>query len=974
MANFTELGPFCTAATTFWRNNTLPGGERVVLVDAMSQDLRVTLRNLTLANALRRITPARLVVLTGADKDWRQTLWTSFDAGVLSEISMAYGAAEVIDVHTLVDSLTGDRPPHEFVVAGTTFRTGELRTEVGPATLDEIVQASAARVYQLPRISPEERGSARYRKLRARGERFSQLYDALFAEFDPVALVTGSVDYIHWGLAVESAQRAGVPVVHVQSTGTFKAYASFPDNERGDLTYRGELTKQIGQYFEEHVWSRRKELQRAAELTTWRNKFNLGRPSWWRGRGDISAMEIRTNAERAELRTHAMQRWGLDPDKPVVGVFVPALSDALDTNVEVFADAAAWLEQTAAYAARHDEVNWLFLDHPSQPQFDRTGFFASVAARHADASQLCFAGSWDLSKNVMWSLVDLGVTVRGSIGNELPAYGIACVQAGWSEWSELGFGPLATDADDYWRILDESLTGLVAGEPLITDQQIEKARLWMWFYRAATDVPSVFVQQWELGEADALFHTLRMTMQYVEADDDPVFEAVRRMWTGKQPFLTRFDLPALEPGALEVSTGEPGETAVVDPDANDAHPRLLTAYDRRIPAITVPGTLARGDDPALHLVDGLARGVSVLGRFGRSPALFGVEVDPGEAGPAIPVTLTVTLDDVSLTWWQQRAPGAPETADPTAARVLLVRALGKTRSAVVLDRGGKGAGRSRPVAFEVDRAEIERAGLLTVELVDASPSLPVWAARSVEPYGVIGVVVTGLALDEPVAVVADGAAYNGLFVVDDGSAEQVIRPVMTKPPAGEPAVVEPAAPAASANVPARPGDGPTVQPSTHTLPPPEPRTRGGRWAARWKTRMQAEARINGAAGTGEARRDRPVKPVPALDAAAEPKKKSRQPVRRDVLGELIADLLRDKRMIVRAVSLIDGTEQRLAVRAGAGNDLAVTLDPALQRPVLLRLDIAEDELATAPELTRYGVVWHVVTPHPDESGAAGDQE
>jgi hypothetical protein len=65
----TNFPPFLDTASTFWRNNVLPTSERVILVEAMSQDLRVTLRNLTVANALRRIEPARIIVYSGADED-----------------------------------------------------------------------------------------------------------------------------------------------------------------------------------------------------------------------------------------------------------------------------------------------------------------------------------------------------------------------------------------------------------------------------------------------------------------------------------------------------------------------------------------------------------------------------------------------------------------------------------------------------------------------------------------------------------------------------------------------------------------------------------------------------------------------------------------------------------------------------------------------------------------------------------------
>ncbi|WP_063822765.1 hypothetical protein [Kribbella flavida] len=540
MTDAPEFSLFCTTAFEFWQRNLLPGDERVILVEAMSQDIRVTLRNLTVANALRRFVPARLVVFTGADDDWNEILWTFFDAEALEALSRAYGAVDVIDIHDLVDSRIGNPEPGDLRVAGKDLPVPGSGIE--PAVLDEIVRATVSRVLKIPRVTDEVRAGAKYAQVHQRSTEFSNIYDALFAGLDPIALVTSHVDYNHWGLAVESATRFGVPTVHVQSTGTFKAYTLFPETRRGAATFRAELTHQIAEFFEQYVWGNRERLRSSAELTAWRLKGNWGKPSWWRG-GAMSAIEIQTPPERLAVREHALARFGFDPDKPVVAVYNHALSDAPRTNIEIFDDLAAWYEATADYAAKREDVNWLFIDHPNQYLYDGTGFFDSLKDKHA-GSPMAFVPSLALSKNVMWSLVDLGITVRGSISNELPAFGIPAIQAGWSEWSQCGFTMVAEDVDDYWARLDSSLESLLAGRPLLTDEQIERARLWAWFYRSGTDVSTPLVQHWEMGRTEHLLNAVMVAMQHVEADADPAFTAVRRMWARKDPFLTRIDLTA----------------------------------------------------------------------------------------------------------------------------------------------------------------------------------------------------------------------------------------------------------------------------------------------------------------------------------------------------------------------------------------------------------------------------------------------
>ena len=524
MAESKELGPFCRAAAKFWSGTARPAGDDVVLVELMSQDLRVAIRNLTLASALCRTNPARMVVLTG----------TSKDDDPRTALAEAYGAADVVDVHGLVDALMHDAKVAPFVVAGRTVDLGAPAEPIAGDILATFVDATAALAHKAPRLGAEERQGPRYQRIKERAQVYSRLYDALCAGLEPAALVTSSVDYTHTGLAAESARRAGVPVVQVLSTGTLQARALFPP--AGDGTFRAELTHRLGAAFDEHVWPHRAELHRRADHTAWTNALGRGRPASWRGGGEVSLLEFRNPAEREAVRRHAMARYGFDPAKPVVTVYVPDLTGALHGTVEAFEEPATWLKEMAELALARTDVNWLFVDHPEQGAPD---YFAEVAAKHPGPR---YVRSMDLSKNVLFALTDLGLTTRGAIAAELPAYGIPALQAGWSEWSELGISTVAADENGYWRTLRDTLDALVAGKALLTDDQVAKARLWMWFHRVATDVPTMLVQHWELGDGDELLGTLKTTFQYAEPDADPLFEAVRRMWTRREPFLTRYDL------------------------------------------------------------------------------------------------------------------------------------------------------------------------------------------------------------------------------------------------------------------------------------------------------------------------------------------------------------------------------------------------------------------------------------------------
>jgi len=531
---------YCEAASRYWATNTLPGGEAVILVEALHPQFRVTLRNLTIASALRRLMPARIVMLTGTDHWWIDAVWQSFDVELYRRLGTAYGA-EVIDIHELVDGhLDADEPLLPPGLAG----VGEGASELAPMRPDELranFDATFCRLQWIPRVTEDDRAGPEYVGLRRRGEAFAELYRQLLSRLRPVAFVTSHVDYNHWGLGATAAADAGIPVLYVQQNGGLKAYSVFPEQRTSGRPLRADLTQAIGDVFERQVWPMRESLRTSADLVAWRSKGNLGRPIWWRG-GTGAAAEILNPVQRAQVRRIAMGRLGFDPGKPVVVVFNHAISDAIGGNIEQFADLADWFEQTVEMAARETSVNWLLLDHPSQVIYDRTGYIHAVEQRHAGITHMRFLGSLNLSKNLLWSLADLGVTVRGSVSNELPAYGIPVLQAGWSEWSACGLSQVATDRADYWRILQQDIRLLVAGTPVITPEQIQRARLWLWFYRAATDLVTPLVPHWSEGADDAAMRLLTTRLQEVESDGDALFTAMHRMWTRREPVLSRFDL------------------------------------------------------------------------------------------------------------------------------------------------------------------------------------------------------------------------------------------------------------------------------------------------------------------------------------------------------------------------------------------------------------------------------------------------
>ena len=202
-ANSKELQVFLESATVYWEKNLRrPADDAVILVEAFHQDIRVTLRNLAFANAIRKIQPARMVVFTGVEAAWKQTLWSGFDVGAVRQLAEAFGAWKTLDVWDIV---RGSAPGPVDEVA-TTY-----------------ADATYCRLAKVPRLPADYPGRADYRQRLAYAATLKSFYTEQFEQQNVIALVTSHVDYDQWGLAVEVARDRGVPVIHTQQTGCFKA-------------------------------------------------------------------------------------------------------------------------------------------------------------------------------------------------------------------------------------------------------------------------------------------------------------------------------------------------------------------------------------------------------------------------------------------------------------------------------------------------------------------------------------------------------------------------------------------------------------------------------------------------------------------------------------------------------------------------------------------------------------------------------
>ena len=524
---------FLDDATVFWRDQIpVLDQHRCVLVDGCHPDLRVLLRNLTVANAIRRLTGCRMVVLVGPGDDWPALWGRTYDPDRVAELARAYGADEVVDLEALRE--------RRLLEQAATRRGAPVAG--CPDDLLPQVDATFRRVHRLARVTAADREKPRYAHAALRAGALAELAADVITATAPLAVVLAEVDDDPWAMLVRGARLAGVPVVWVRPTGGVQAYALFPEHDHGGPTFPATLTARVGEFFAERVWARRDELRPAADRMFDRARRNWGRPAGWRS-GPGAWLELTNPVQRAQLRQHVAARLGLDPRRPTVVLFGQRLTDPLPGHQAAFVDVSQWLERSVAFARTSLAVNWLVLSHPDGD--DPAGAFAALAASCAGVRHIAFRSAAELTRNALFSLVDLGVTVRGAVASELPAYGIPVLQAGWSAWSGCGLTTVAADEDSYWRELKKAVAGLPAGRPVLAADQVERARLWLWLQRCGADISSGLIPPWDLWPAEYLVRAVDAQLRGVDPQDDPLFAAVARMWQQKLPLLTRTALPPI---------------------------------------------------------------------------------------------------------------------------------------------------------------------------------------------------------------------------------------------------------------------------------------------------------------------------------------------------------------------------------------------------------------------------------------------
>lgn len=226
---------------------------------------------------------------------------------------------------------------------------------------------------------------------------------------------------------------------------------------------------------------------------------------------------------------------GLDPGRKVAVVFSHVLWDAaMFYGRDVYVDQGRWFEETLRLAAEDDRVQWLVKLHPALFwKLEQEGVrrepaeFAMIreAVGELPPHVRLIRPDDDVDNVDLFQVVGAGVTIRGTVGLELPRLGVPVLTAGTSDYAGRGFTVDAADADEYERNVRA-----VADLDRLDGEQVRLAKLYAygvfcvrpWRFSSFT---LDYLPPEEAGES--LDHQLRFHVRTVDdlerADDLRVF-------------------------------------------------------------------------------------------------------------------------------------------------------------------------------------------------------------------------------------------------------------------------------------------------------------------------------------------------------------------------------------------------------------------------------------------------------------------
>jgi len=222
--------------------------------------------------------------------------------------------------------------------------------------------------------------------------------------------------------------------------------------------------------------------------------------------------------KRFKTREEVQKQLGLDPDKKTAVLFSHITWDAaFFYGKDLFEDFEHWLLETVRAAYANSNVNWIIKLHPANvlklKQKSSGGEMSELTTLKQlgplpDHIKILFPDT-DINTWSLYSVADYGLTVRGTVGFEMPCFGIPVLTAGTGGYSGFGFTIESGSAAEYLERLRTIQT-----IPRLSEAQIELAKKHAYYLWVERQISFEDVAQMTHLPSDRASHPLQTNVEY----------------------------------------------------------------------------------------------------------------------------------------------------------------------------------------------------------------------------------------------------------------------------------------------------------------------------------------------------------------------------------------------------------------------------------------------------------------------------
>lgn len=266
--------------------------------------------------------------------------------------------------------------------------------------------------------------------------RFVHAAERDLREHPPAAILVNEPNYHVLGPFVDVAIALNIPVVHYTQPSRDDALVFKKLNRETRRIHPNSITPATFETLLSEPWGPAQDAELDAEFAA---RY-----------GGVWKVQARNQPGTREMAPEEVRAaFDLPADRPIATIFSHVLWDAnLFYGEDLFENYGEWFAETVRAAAANPRVSWLVKLHPANIWKRR---LSGVTDEYAEM-RLIRERVGDLPDHVrllppdtpvstlsLFRAIDLGVTVRGSVGYELPCFGVPVLTAGTGRYTGFGF-------------------------------------------------------------------------------------------------------------------------------------------------------------------------------------------------------------------------------------------------------------------------------------------------------------------------------------------------------------------------------------------------------------------------------------------------------------------------------------------------------------------------------------------------------